>query len=149
MNALGPELRFAARMSIRNPGLSLAIILTLALGIGANTAIFSASHAVALKPLPYQEPERLVALWESVPLQQVTHNVVSSGNYLDWRDRNEVFESIGAYSGMYPVALSAADRPELVAAVTAMLKCTAKMLPSLPPIACGIACGWMTLGERK
>lgn len=119
MQALGQELRFAARTLINNPGFTLVIIATLALGIGANTALFSVFHAVALKPLPYQEPERLVALWESVPAQQVTHNVVSSGNYLDWRDRNDIFEAMGAYSGTYPVALSGADRPEQIAAVTA------------------------------
>jgi putative ABC transport system permease protein len=113
------DLRQAWRRLTLRPGFAVAVVLTLALGIGGTTAIFSVFHAVILKPLPYPHPEQLVAIWESRPAEHVTHNVVSSGNYLDWRDNAGVFSSMGAYSGTLPIALAGAGRAELVASVTA------------------------------
>jgi len=127
MGSLLGHLRTALRNAFRAPGFSLAVVLTLALGIGATTAIFSVVHAVLLKPLPFVEPQRLVSVWESIPDQGVTHNVVSSGNYMDWRDGNDVFESMAAYSGLYPVTMTGAGNPERLTAVTA----TASLFPTL------------------
>jgi putative ABC transport system permease protein len=111
--------RYAVRLLCKRPGYTVAVMLTLGLGIGATTAIFSVFHAVLLKPLPYTDPERLVTVWETRPTERATHNVVSSGNYLDWYDENEVFSALGAYSGLFPVTLGGADPPTRVTQVMA------------------------------
>ena len=80
------DIRYALRLLAKNPAFTLATVGTLALAIGATTAIFSVVQGVLLQPLPYHEPERLVRVWEVSP-QGENRNVVSAGNYLDWRDR--------------------------------------------------------------
>lgn len=90
------DLRFALRSLIKNPGSSLVIVLILAIGIGANTAIFSVVDAVLLKPLPYPDSDELVMIWEkNVELGQEKDGP-SPANLLDWRERNEVFTGIAA-----------------------------------------------------
>src|SRR6266436_5701195 len=86
----------AVRQLRLNPGFSVIAIGVIALGIGANTAIFSVINAVILKPLPYADPDRLVTLWETRPDRGVTDNVVSAANYLDWRARNTSFDAMSA-----------------------------------------------------
>ena len=73
---------------------------TIALGIGANTAIFSVVYGVLLKPLPLRDPDRLVQLWETNPLRSWTNRDRVAANLLDWRTRNRVFEDIGYYPGL-------------------------------------------------
>jgi predicted permease len=90
------DLRYGLRMLVKSPGFSLVTVITLALGIGANTAIFSVVNAVLLNPLPYPESERLVLLNERN--QQTEKIFVSWPNYLDWREQNRVFENIGVYN---------------------------------------------------
>ena len=92
------DVRFAWRALARRPGFALVAVLTLAVGIGANTAVYSIAEAVLLRPLPFREPERLVLVWETNPGRDVGRNVVNPGNYLEWRDRNDVFESLAAFS---------------------------------------------------
>src|SRR5262247_1055606 len=88
------DLRFGVRMLVKNPGFTLIAILTLSLGIGANTAIFSVVYAVLLRPLPYQNPEQLVKIWARLP-RAVPGNVgTSAGEFVDYRDQNHVFSSI-------------------------------------------------------
>jgi putative ABC transport system permease protein len=94
MNTLWQDLRYAVRMLWKNPGMTMVAIIALALGIGANTAIFSVVNAVVLRPLPYHEPHRLVRLTEDSP--QVPQMSISYPNFLDWREQNRVFESIAA-----------------------------------------------------
>ena len=86
------DLKFGARVLLKNPGFALAASLTLALGIGATTAIFSIVNGVLLKPLPFDQPGQLVQVWEAT--QTSEKNSVSPGAFLDWRDHNKVFESL-------------------------------------------------------
>ena len=109
------DIRYALRLLAKNPAFTLATVGTLALAIGATTAIFSVVQGVLLQPLPYHEPERLVRVWEVSP-QGENRNVVSPGNYLDWRDRARAFESLGAHSGTFAIALTGAGEPLTVGA---------------------------------
>jgi len=93
---LGQDLRYGLRVLIKNPGFTAIAVLTLALGIGANTAIFSVVNAVLLRPLPYKDSDRLVMVWEVDQKKGANHVQVSAPNYVDWRDQNEVFEQIAA-----------------------------------------------------
>jgi len=95
---LWQDLRFGTRMLRKNPGFTLVAVLTLALGIGANTAIFSVVDAVLLRPLPFPESDRLVRIWETKPERGYFRNVVNGLNFLDWRDHNNSFQSMAAIS---------------------------------------------------
>ena len=86
------DLKFAFRQLLKNPGFTAVAVLTLALGIGANTAIFSVVNAVLLRPLPYADPDRLVAVCESNPRLGWHQYVTSMGAYVDWRRQNSVFQ---------------------------------------------------------
>jgi predicted permease len=91
------DLRFAARMLLKRPGFTAVAVLTLALGIGANTAIFSVVNAVLLRPLPYREPGRLVELWETNPVKGWTDAPAAPANFYDWQEQNEAFEGMAGY----------------------------------------------------
>src|ERR1700730_15636366 len=96
MNTLWHDLRYGARMLLKNPGITFVVILALGLGIGANTAIFSVVNAVLLRPLPYEESDRLVFLNERSPtLDEMS---IAYPNFVDWRAQNHVFEKIGVYN---------------------------------------------------
>ena len=97
MTGLIQDIRYALRQLRRSPGFAAVAILTLALGIGANTAIFSVVNAVLLKPLPYKDPERLVMLWEQNPHRGWFENIVSGANFIDWKKQNHTFEDIAAF----------------------------------------------------
>ena len=109
MNNFWQDIRFAARMLWKNPGMTFVAIVALALGIGANTAIFSVVNAVLLRPLPYEDPDRLVRLSEDSP--QVPQMSISYPNFLDWREQNRVFSGIAAMQ-FRSLNLIGVDEPE-------------------------------------
>jgi putative ABC transport system permease protein len=94
------DFRHALRMLHRSPGFTTVAVLTLALGIGANSAIFSVVDAILLRPLPYPQPDRLVRIWEASAKFDSPRNVVNPFNFLDWRDHSQSFESMAAISGL-------------------------------------------------
>ena len=98
MNALVRDLTYALRGLRRSPGFTVLAVLTLALGIGANTAIFSVVHGAVLKPLPYPEPQRLVFVTSQFPRLGFQQFWISPPEFLELRDHNRSFTSIGAYS---------------------------------------------------
>jgi hypothetical protein len=100
LEQLTQDLRYALRAMRKSPGFTLTAVLSLALGIGANTAIFTVVNAVLLRPLPFPEPDRLVQLWESKPSKGYFRNVVNPFNFLDWRERTHSFEAMAAVSGL-------------------------------------------------
>lgn len=94
------DVRFALRTLRRNPLFSSIAIITIALGIGANTAIFSLVNAAMLRPMPYAEPDRLVAMWLVNSAARVEREDTALADLLDWQDQSELFESMGAYGPM-------------------------------------------------
>jgi len=113
MGNLFQDLRYAARMLARNPGFTAVAVLALALGIGANTAIFSVIRAVLLRPLPYDDPDRLVAIWETNVQAGLLREATSLPNFNDWRDQSRSFEAVVASSN-WTYTLIADGDPEQV-----------------------------------
>jgi len=99
MNTFLQDLRQGLRMLLKNKIFTAVSVLTLALGVGANTAIFSVVNGVLLRPLPYADPGRLVQFWETNPLKGWTQATVAPANLFDWQKRNQSFEDIAAYFG--------------------------------------------------
>ena len=113
----GRDVRYGGRALRRAPGFTAVAGLTLALGIGANTAIFSVVNTVLFKPLPYPDPERLVYVWERNEAIGKDRDVVAPPNYLDWKARNSVFEALGAYR-FGGFELAGTGEPESLTALT-------------------------------
>ena len=128
------DLRYGARILVRTPTFALMAVVTLALGIGATTAIFSVVHTVLLAPLPYSQPDRLVRVWETSP-QGSDRNVVSPGNVVDWQERARSFEILGAHRGTYPRALTGDPGAEARQVVTVELQPEIMRLLNVPPVA--------------
>ncbi len=97
MEILWQDLRYGRRMLLKRPGFTLIAVLMLALGIGANTAIFSVVNAVLLRPLPFKEPERLLLLSEKNFKRGTDDGVVGGANFTDWQRQNRVFENLAAF----------------------------------------------------
>jgi putative ABC transport system permease protein len=96
MESLLHDIRYSARTLLKSPGFAAVAVMTLALGIGANTAIFSVVENVLLRPLPYPQPGQLVQIWNTYP-PQVPRGGLSPGDYADWREQNASFSAMGAY----------------------------------------------------
>src|SRR5580698_2082031 len=96
MSTFWQDIRYGLRMLAKRPGVTLVAVLTLALGVGANTAIFSVVDAVLLRPLPYRQPDRLVFISEES--RQVPGMSISMADFNDWHAANTVFESMAPYS---------------------------------------------------
>jgi putative ABC transport system permease protein len=110
VNTLIMHLRYAIRQLRKSPVFTLTAVLTLALGIGANTAIFTVVYATLLAPMPYPQPDQLVMVWSKV---QGQHNVTAAQDFLDWKSRNTVFQDINAWTGG-SFNLATAQQPEYV-----------------------------------
>jgi len=95
-STLWQDIKYGARMLLKNPGVTIIVIIALALGIGANTAIFSVVNSVLLRPLPYEEPERLVFLNEMSPV--LDEMSISYPNFTDWRNHNQTFEKMAVHN---------------------------------------------------
>ena len=98
LDTLAQDVRFALRTLRKTPGFTAVAVLTLALGIGANTAIFSVVNAVLLRPLPFADSDRLVAVWEDATFVGFPHNTPAPANFVDWRSQNHVFTDMAATS---------------------------------------------------
>ncbi|HVO80976.1 MAG TPA: ABC transporter permease, partial [Terriglobales bacterium] len=118
MDTLLQDVRYGLRMLWKSPSFTLIVILTLALGIGANTAIFSVVNTVLLRPLPFADPDRVVLLFESNPGKGFDRFSASPPNFLDWREQNHVFSGMAAYV-RGPVALTGQGEAARLRAVMA------------------------------
>ena len=107
------DIRYALRNLLKRPAFTLVAALTLALGIGANSAIFSAVYALLLNPLPFPELNRVVAVWDSYPSRGVKRNEVAMANYLDWQAQNQSFEQLALYR-WWSANLTGVDHPERI-----------------------------------
>src|SRR6266545_13824 len=116
--ALWQDLRFGARMLLKQPGFTVIAVLTLALGIGANITIFSVVNAVLLRPLPYPEAERLVFLWSEAPRQNIRERASAYANVSEWRTQNTSFEDLAVFDPT-AVTLTGGVEPEGVMSVRA------------------------------
>src|SRR5215467_10347613 len=118
MNGLFQDLRYAVRQLRKAPGFTAIAVITLALGIGANTAIFSVVNGVLLRPLAFRDPDRLMRVWHTPPQKSfpgITRFTVSPANFLDWQDQNHVFERMAIY-GFRLSTLSGGDKAEQIIA---------------------------------
>src|SRR5262245_21921710 len=97
MEKLWRDFRYGLRMLVKHPGFTLVAVITLALGVGANTAIFSVVNGVLLNPLPYHEPDNLMGVMESQPKNNLGQQPVSFPNFSDWKEQNRAFEQLAAY----------------------------------------------------
>src|SRR5262249_60896602 len=86
-----------ARSLFKQPTFTIVAVIALALGVGANTAIFSVVHAVLLRSLPYRDADRLVSVWEHNRRRGNAQNVINMGNFFDWKEQNRVFEDMAAF----------------------------------------------------
>jgi len=107
------DIRYALRNLLRRPTFTLIAVVTLALGIGANTAIFSAINALLLRPLPFPELDRIVAVWDKLPSRGVMHNEVTVANYLDWQSQTQSFDQLALYR-WWSANLTGIDPPERI-----------------------------------
>jgi predicted permease len=118
MTGLMQNLKFAFRLLRKSPGFALVAMIIMALGIGANTAIFSVVHAVLLEPLPFRDADRVVQIWHVPPQKSfpgMTQFSVSAANFLDWQKQNHVFEQMALYTGGR-FDVTGAGKPEAVSA---------------------------------
>jgi putative ABC transport system permease protein len=94
LGTLWQDIRFGARMLAKSRAFAIVALLTLALGIGANTAIFSIVNAILLRPLPFPNPDRLVVVWSTSAVRDVQRGGTSGGDFLDWREQSDIFDKL-------------------------------------------------------
>src|SRR5262245_26650137 len=116
LETLGGDVRYAARMMRRSPAFTTTAVLTLALGIGANTAVFSVVNTVLLRPLPYPDSDRLVQIWSTNPNANRWGMWTAYPRFEDWRDQNTAFEEM-ATARTWVIRIKGGDHPESLSAV--------------------------------
>src|SRR5690242_6941610 len=103
MDTLLQDVRYAVRVLLKKPGFTFVAVLTLALGIGANAAIFTAVDAALLRPFPYRDPDALVHVWQTSPQSEFSEHEAAYPDYLDWRAQAGSFEEMAGYSNSMAV----------------------------------------------
>src|SRR5438477_2682544 len=111
METLFKDIRYGVRGLLKRPGFTAVAIITLTLGIGANTAIFSLVNAVLLRQLPYKDADRLVMVWEDASFAGFPKNTPAPANFADWRSQNQSFEGMAAFT-MRSFNLTGEGEPE-------------------------------------
>jgi putative ABC transport system permease protein len=117
METFWQDLRHGTRSLLKHPTFTIVAVMTLALGIGANTAIFSVVHAVLLQSLPYRDADRLVTVWERNKTRGNAQNVINLGNFFDWKDRNRVFEDMATFFDLTSNLTSSGEPEEIPAQI--------------------------------
>src|SRR6185295_13588891 len=97
LERLGQDLRYGARILVARPGFTIVAILTLALGIGANSTIFSFVNSILLRPLPFKNSDRMVEIWEANPQRGINRTGPSSPTFLDWQEQSKSFEDMALF----------------------------------------------------
>lgn len=130
MNTLVQDVRYGIRLWLKNPAFTTILIITLSLGVGLNTTLFSLLYAILIKPLPYKNPEQLMMLWKSNPVFGLKRGEASLPEYLDWRAQSHAFEDMAAFR-VQDFNLIGEGDPERVAGavITASLFSTLKIAP--------------------
>jgi putative ABC transport system permease protein len=105
------DLRYSTRTLLKRPGFVITTTIILALGIGANSTIFSVVNAILMRPLPYEAPDRIVMVWETNQTKALKRSIVSPANFLDWRKQNHVFDHLAAFRFWY-YTVTGASNPE-------------------------------------
>ncbi|HEV2183182.1 MAG TPA: ABC transporter permease, partial [Candidatus Acidoferrales bacterium] len=113
MGTFWQDLQYGGRLLLKSPAFTFIAVATLALGIGANTAIFGIVNAVVLRPLPYPNQQQLVNVWETDSNRKIKHGSVPPGDFFDWRAQNQVFQGISAFQ-FDVFNLTGAGEPEQV-----------------------------------
>src|SRR6266542_3382881 len=113
MDTLLQDVRYAIRMLARAPGFTIVAVFALALGIGANTAIFTIVNAALIERLPFKDPARLIVIWEETARRPGRSNVVGPANYLRWRERATAFEEMSAFADTRLVLTGSGDPEEV------------------------------------
>ena len=119
MSTFAKDLGLAARSLRKSPGFAITAIVTLALGIGASTAIFSVVNAVLLRPLPYKDPERLAIVWDDLRNRNVTNFPFAAGDFKDLREQGTLFEGFAGVSTGRQAITDDVSKPEMVKAAFA------------------------------
>jgi putative ABC transport system permease protein len=114
LDDLQRDIKYAFRTLAKNPGFTAVAVLTLALGIGANSAMFSVVNAVILRPLPYHDPDRLAMLWTSDPQRDIREEGTSFPTFQDWRAQSRAFADLAICSRGNPVTLTGGSDPERI-----------------------------------
>src|SRR5688572_25280330 len=99
MNTFFQDIRYGIRGLLKNPAFTIIAVLSLGLGIGANTAIFSLINTVLLQPLPFHQPEKLAIVWEEASFAGFPQNTPAPANFADWKAQNQSFEDMAALAG--------------------------------------------------